>query len=173
MLLVMWTAFQSFILRHNNNNKLKRVVTVAKNGMESTGLKGDEKKCAVIHVKRGQVEQGSGDMKIADLKPIKSLDQHNTYKFLGVFENTKQEDKQVLEAAAKAYLQRLSIIWSSPLSDHGKVVASSQYGYIMVVTNQSAAKFLSTNQNRAFRPCDLCDVTMPIFGHGFTRDPME
>ena len=47
---------------------------------------------------RGQVEQGSGDMKIADLKPIKSLDEHNTYKFLGVFENTKQEDKQVLEA---------------------------------------------------------------------------
>ena len=70
-------------------------MTVAKNGMESTGLKWNEKKCAVIHVKRGQVEQGSGDMKIADIKPIKSLDQHNTYKFLGVFENTKQEDKQV------------------------------------------------------------------------------
>ena len=69
--------------------------------MESTGLKGNEKKCAVIHVKRGQVEEGSGDMKIVDLKPIKSLDQHNAYKFQGVFENTKQEDKQVLEAAAK------------------------------------------------------------------------
>ena len=74
---------------NNNNNKLKRVVTVAKNGMESIGLKGNEKKCAVIHVKRGQVEQGSEDMKIAALKPIKCLDQHNTYKFLGVFENTK------------------------------------------------------------------------------------
>ena len=78
-----------------SENKLKGVMTAAKNGMESTGLKWNEKKCAVIHVKRGQVEQGSGDMKIADLKPIKSLDQHNTYKFLGVFENTKQEDKQV------------------------------------------------------------------------------
>ena len=65
-------------------------------------MKWNEKKCAVIHVKRGQVEQGSGDMKIADiLKPVKSLDQQNTYTFLGVFENTKQEDKQVLEAAAK------------------------------------------------------------------------
>ena len=81
----------------------------------------------MIHVKRGQVEQGSGDMKIADLKPIKSLDQHNTYRFLGISENTKQEDKQVLEAAARTYLQRLSIIWSSPLSDHAKVVASNQY----------------------------------------------
>ena len=94
--------------------------------MESTGLKGNEKKCAVIHVKWGQVEQRSGDMKIADLNPIKNLDQHNTYKFLGVFENTKQEDKQVLETAAKTYLQRPSIIWSSPSSDHAKVVASNQ-----------------------------------------------
>ena len=85
-----------------SENKLKRVMTVTKNGMEST-------------------EQGSEqtDMKIADLKPIKSLDQHNTYKFLGVFENTKQEDRQVLEVAAKTYLQRLSIIWFSPLSING------------------------------------------------------
>ena len=102
-------------------------MTVAKNGMESTGLNWNEKKCAVIHVKRAQVEQGSRDIKIADLKPIKSLDQHNTSKFLGVFENTKQQDKQVLEAATKTYLQRLSIIWSSPLSDHAKAVASNQY----------------------------------------------
>ena len=79
-------------------------------------MKWNERKCAVIQaVKRGQE---SGDMNISDLKPIKSLDQHNSYKFLGVFENTKQEDKQVLEAAAKTYLERLSIIWSSPLSDH-------------------------------------------------------
>ena len=61
-----------------SENKLKRVMTVAKNGMQSTGLKWNEKECAVIHVKRGQVEQGSGDMKIADLKPIKCVDQHNT-----------------------------------------------------------------------------------------------
>ena len=44
-------------------NKLKRVLTVAKNGMESNGLKWNEKKCAVIHVNRGQVEKGSGDMR--------------------------------------------------------------------------------------------------------------
>ena len=56
-----------------SENKLKRVTTVAKNGMESAGLKWNERKCAVIHVKREQVEQGRGDMKIADLKPIKSL----------------------------------------------------------------------------------------------------
>ena len=42
---------------------------------------------------------------------------------------------------------------------------SSDDGYNKVLTNQSAAFLLSTNQNRAFHPCDLCDVTLPIFGH--------
>ena len=51
-------------------------MTVTKRGMESTGLKWN-KKCAVIHEKRRQVEQGRGDMKIADLKPIESLDHYN------------------------------------------------------------------------------------------------
>ena len=32
-----------------------------------------------------------------------------------------------MEAAAKTYLQRLSIIWSSPLPDHAKVVSFNQY----------------------------------------------
>ena len=69
-------------------------------------------------MKRGQAEQGGGDIKIADLKSIKSLDQYYAYKFLVVLENTNQEAKQVLEGAAKTSLERLSIIWYSPLSHH-------------------------------------------------------
>ena len=38
--------------------------------------------------------------------------------------------------------------------------ASSTYGYTKVLTNQSAANWLSTNQNRAFHPCDFYDVTL-------------
>ena len=49
------------------------------------------------------------------------------YKFLGVVKNIRQEDILALENAAKVYLQRLSVIWSSPLSDYYKVVASNQF----------------------------------------------
>ena len=42
-------------------------------------------------------------------------------------ENTKQDDDLSLTIAGKAYLQRLSLIWSSPLSDYNKVHASNQY----------------------------------------------
>ena len=42
----------------------------------------------------------------------------------------------VLECAAREYLRRLSIIWSSPLSDFNRVAASNQFalpvlGYLM------------------------------------------
>ena len=66
-------------------------------------------------------------MEIDELKSIKSLGEESTYKFLGVLENSKQEDKLVLENASKEYLRRLAIIWSSPLSDHSRVVVTNQY----------------------------------------------
>ena len=40
-----------------------------------------------------------------------------------------QEDKLVLECAAKEHLRRLSVIWTSPLSDYNRVVASNQFAY--------------------------------------------
>ena len=42
-------------------------------------------------------------------------------------DNNKQEDKLVLENASKEHLRRLTIIWSSTLSDHSKVIATNQY----------------------------------------------
>ena len=58
------------------------------------------------------------------------------YKFLGVLGSIAQEDKLILEYAAKEYLRRLSVIWTSPLSDYNRVVASNQFalpvlGYLM------------------------------------------
>ena len=56
-----------------------------------------------------------------------TLEEGRQYKFLGVLETLVQEEKMVLELAAKEYLRRLSVIWSSPLSDYNRVVASNQF----------------------------------------------
>ena len=45
----------------------------------------------------------------------------NQYKFLGVLEPVRQEERMLLECTAKEFLRRMSIIWSSPLSDHNQV----------------------------------------------------
>ena len=79
-----------------------------------------------MHVKRGCVKQ-TENIEIDELKSIKSLGEESTYKFLGVLENSKQEDKLVLENGSKGYWRRLAIIWSSPLSDHSKVVGTKQH----------------------------------------------
>ena len=86
-------------------------------------LEWNEKKCAVEHVKRRCVKP-TENMEIDELKSIKSLGES---KFLGVLENYKQEGKLVLENASKQYWRRLTIIWTSLLSDHSKVVATNQY----------------------------------------------
>ena len=111
----------------SSESNLERFMRTVKGGMDCIGLKWNEKKCAVVHVKRGCVKQ-TENMKIDELKSIKSLGEESTYKFLGVLENSKQEGKLVLENASKENLCRLAIIWSSPLSGHSKVVATNQYG---------------------------------------------
>ena len=47
-----------------------------------------------------------------------------------------QEDKLVLGCGAKEYLRWMSVIWTSPLSDHNRVTASNQFalpvlGYLL------------------------------------------
>ena len=48
-----------------------------------------------------------------------------------------QEDNLVLRCGAKEYLRRMSVIWTSPLSDQNRVTASNQFalpvlGYLLV-----------------------------------------
>ena len=86
----------------SSENNLERVMRTVKGGIDCIGLRWNEKKCAVVHVRRGCVNQAK-NMEIDELKSIKSLG--STYKFLGVLENSKQEDKLVLESASKEYLR--------------------------------------------------------------------
>ena len=58
---------------------------------------------------------------------IESLKEGSQYKFLGVLENVNHEDNLVLQNAEKVYLDRLSVLWSSPLSDYNKVLATNKF----------------------------------------------
>ena len=48
---------------------------------------------------------------------VEILKPGTSYKFLGVQETVTQDEKLALECSTKVYLRRLSVIWSSPLSD--------------------------------------------------------
>ena len=107
--------------------KLKVVLREVQAAMGDIGLLWNERKCTVVNAKRGCLQDLAPGLKIGKQQLIKSLTEDSQYKFLGVLESIKQEDSLVLESVARVYLQTLSVIWSSPLSDHYKVVATNQF----------------------------------------------
>ena len=111
-----------------SERKLSRVLRSTKAAMEDISLHWNPKKCSVqIHVKRGVQMQESEDLKLDQSSVIGYLKEETQYKFLGVPERLLQEEKLVLECVPRVYLQRLSIIWSSPLPDHNCILASNQF----------------------------------------------
>ena len=110
-----------------SENNLQRMMENVKDGMECLGLKWNEKKCAVMHVKRGSLVFDGESMKIDGLRPINFLRADSHYNSFGVRESVRQEDGLVLELAAKEFLKRVSVISPSPLYDHAKTVASNLY----------------------------------------------
>ncbi|PFX11816.1 Retrovirus-related Pol polyprotein from type-1 retrotransposable element R2 [Stylophora pistillata] len=106
--------------------KLERIMKGVRNAMEDVGLQWNERKCAVVHVRRGRLQEPE-ENGIGAGEAITSLREDAQYKFLGVLENVKQQDGLVLEQAEKEYLKRLSVVWSSPLSDYYKVLATNQF----------------------------------------------
>ena len=79
-----------------SESKLLRVLRSVKDDTDCVGLKWNEKKRAVAHVKRGCLIKGAEDLKIDNAKATSSLEEGGSYKFLGVLlENVKQEDRTV------------------------------------------------------------------------------
>ncbi|XP_068708268.1 uncharacterized protein [Montipora foliosa] len=107
--------------------KLNRVLKSTSAAIENIGLTWNPKKCNVIHVRKGAQVHDAAGVRLRHEGVVESLDACSTYKFLGVRETVMQDERLALECAAKAYLQRLSLIWISPLSDSNRVTASNQF----------------------------------------------
>ena len=61
----------------------------------------NEKKCSTAQVRRGSLDSSLGGTAIGERQVIENLKKGETYKFLGVLENPKQEDSSVLWGASK------------------------------------------------------------------------
>ena len=111
-----------------SESKLSSVMNSVRAAMADVGLIWNPKKCAVAHFKRGvRVAESTGLLMSDGNVKILTLEDGQQYKFLGVLESLRQEERIVLRCAAREYLRRLSVIWSSPLSDYHRVIASNQF----------------------------------------------
>ena len=107
--------------------KLNRVMKSTKTAIGDIGLKCNPNKCAVVHVRRGVHTHDVSGLRLDDSARVPELEEGKHYKFLGVLESVIQEERLSLECAAKEYLRRMSVIWTSPLSDHNRVTVSTQF----------------------------------------------
>ena len=107
--------------------KLNTVMKSARSAMQDIGLDWNPKKCSVVHIKRGVKVEDAESLAFDESSVMKCLEEGAQYKFLGVLESTRQEDQIAFKLAAELYLNRMSIIWSSPLSDFNRIVAFNQY----------------------------------------------
>ena len=105
--------------------KLKRVLEMAQVMMGDIGLQWNPKKCNVLHKRRGSAVQDS-ERSVVRTMSVDCIKEDLHYQFLGTPEQLLQDEKLALEVAADTYLRRLSVIWSSPLSDSSRVKASNQ-----------------------------------------------
>ena len=87
-----------------SQSKLDRVMKATRKAMEDVGLVWNDKKCSVANVKRRTLDAESGKAIIGDDQVIKALKEGESYTFLGVLKNTKQEDELVLWGTSKVYL---------------------------------------------------------------------
>ena len=69
-----------------------------------------------------------------------------------------QEDNLVLGCGAKEYLRRMSVIWTSPLSDQNRVTASNQFalpvlGYLLWTQQWPIMDIQVIDRNGGRHPC--------------------
>ena len=114
-----------FKVSSSSQTKLNTVLGSTCAAMNDIGLQWNSKKCNAIHVKRSVPVNDAAGLKLDQTSMVQSIKEGSSYKFLGVCETVKQDVKFALVSAAKVYLQRL--IWSSPLCDFNRVIATNQF----------------------------------------------
>ena len=109
-----------------SKDKLVESFDKIKSVMKDAGLQWNMKKCASVHIVRGKLIE-TDDMVLGDGTKIKSLKHVDTYKFLGVPESNLHSVTTLFEKLRKVISQKSSVVWSSPLSDHNKVIACNTF----------------------------------------------
>ena len=80
-----------------SQSKRDRVLKVTKTAKEDIGLTWNEKKCSIAHIKKGILDSTNHN----DRQSITNLKDGENYRFLGILENTRQEDSKVLQTTSR------------------------------------------------------------------------
>ena len=90
------------------------------------GLEWNPSKCKGCLLKRGKFSEYE-DLVLYDGTKMKCLEEGDTYKFMGVYQNIKLDKDRLESSLLKMVKQRAHVIWSSDLYDANKVLATNVF----------------------------------------------
>ena len=114
-----------------SKEKLTKVLSDTKSEMMDAGLVWREVKCAVLHLTRGKVVDKDGDIRLDEEITLKCLE-NQPYKFLGMPETDIHNTDKLIQLLIENISQRTNVIWTSPLSDFNKVLATNSFAMSLV-----------------------------------------
>ena len=105
-----------------NANQVDTLVNTVRIFSEDIGMKFGIKKCAVLTLKRGKVAESRG-IQLPKDELIKSLDENEGYKYLGVLEADQIKHNEMKKNLTKEYFRRVRNILKSKLNG-GNVISA-------------------------------------------------
>ena len=100
--------------------------------LQDIGQKWNPSECKVINVRKGKQVEHAANLKLDETTLVEKLKSGTKYKFVGVRESVMEDEKSGLTVAEKTHLERLSIIWTSPLSDANRVKVKNQFALLVL-----------------------------------------
>ena len=96
-----------------------------KKKMLDAGFDWNAKKCNVLNMIRGRIDELTDEVVLDDGTKVKCLKKEDLYKFLGIPENESHDVEDIVEKSKITVQQRTNVTWTSPLSDFNKVEATN------------------------------------------------
>ncbi len=107
--------------------KLIILMSDTKAKMSDAGLEWNAKKCNILLMKNGEIDLSTKVVTLNDDTKIDCLSSEDLYKFLGIPENVLHDVEDIVKRLKKVVQQRTNVVWTSPLSEYNKVVATNVF----------------------------------------------
>ena len=88
-----------------SEKKLHLILKLTQECMKDLNMEWGVKKCSIMNVKRGKLEEQS-ELKLSEDTTIRPVDKNSPYRFLGIYEHICHDSKLIRDHISKEFLQR-------------------------------------------------------------------
>ena len=162
-------------MRRNSHMILK----LTQKCMKDLNMEWRVKKCAIMNVKRGKMEQQTEAVNLNEDTTIRTVDRNTPYQFLGIHEHISHDSKLIRDKVSKEFLQRIWLIWSSPMAESLKIQATNTFAipaltYYMCITEWTMHDLQELDREVRKILTDVGGNTLELLYHfDICQDPWE